>query len=67
MCGYCDVHGGAVDSLIFAGCCITREALRGIARLNPEGDVGKHRTVSTVIEDRGGYALVHIDWWSSRA
>jgi hypothetical protein len=60
---YCDAAEGAIDSFIFLGDCdIDLEHLAGIHRLNAEARTGRHRPISTEVERRDGYDLVHLDW-----
>ncbi|MBU6401532.1 MAG: hypothetical protein KGS61_14540 [Verrucomicrobia bacterium] len=52
-----------IDSFAFVGCCITKAHLDGILRLNPEGELTRHRPIATVTEERpDGVVLVHLDW-----
>jgi len=58
---YCDATPAAdVRSFIFVGCCISREHLAGIARLNPYAMTGQHHPISTEVEHCDGYDLVHL-------
>jgi len=60
---YCDsALMTPIDSLAFAGCCIEKQHLLGIQRLNKERNTGSHRQILTEIERRDGYVLVHLDW-----
>lgn len=59
---YCDAHATAIDSFVFVGCCISQEHLGGVSRLNAEGQTGKHRPISTRVEDLGGHVLVYLEW-----
>ena len=58
---YCDATPNVeVGSLIFVGCCISREHLAGIARLNSEALTGQHHPIFTAREHYDGYDLVHL-------
>ncbi len=58
---FCDATPTAeVESLIFVGCCISREHLDGIACLNPEAQTGQHHPISTEIDHCDGHDLVHL-------
>jgi len=58
---FCDATPTAeVESMIFVGCCISREHLAGIARLNPESQTGQHHPIPTEVEHCDGYDLVHL-------
>jgi hypothetical protein len=59
---YCDTRPMVIDSFSFVGCCIAQEHLTGISRLNPEGKASVHRPITTQVEVRDGYCLVHLDW-----
>src|SRR3989344_3938196 len=59
---YCDAHPAAIESFVFLGCCISREHLSGIRRLNDEGTTGRHQPIRTRVEKHDGYTLVHLDW-----
>ncbi len=61
---FCDeaTEGSALDSFAFVGCCITREHLNGIKRLNAEGDVARHREITMHREFRDEVELIHLSW-----
>ena len=59
---YCDAHATAIESMAFVGCCISREHLAGISRLNVEGQAGRHRPSSQQIEELDGHVLLHLEW-----
>lgn len=49
-----------VKSFMFVGCCISREHLAGIARLNTDAMTGQHHSISTEVHHCDGYNLVHL-------
>lgn len=59
---YCDAPSADIQSFMFVGCCISLEHLANIARLNAEAKTGQHRPISTEVEHRDGYDLVHLAW-----
>ncbi len=60
---YCDVTpSAAIESFMFVGCCISREHLMGITRLNAEARMSQHHPIDKVVEHHDGYDLVHLAW-----
>ncbi len=63
---YCDSTPYAnVESFMFLGCCMAVEHFGGIARLNSEGSIGRHRAITTELQHREGFDLIHLDWVGS--
>jgi len=59
---YCDTSEKPVESFTFLSDTEIRlEHLAGLRRLNHESETGQHRPISTEIERREGYDLVHLD------
>lgn len=60
---YCDATADAViESFAFVGCCISETHLAGIRQLNAEAQTGQHRPISTEVERRDWYDLIHVKW-----
>lgn len=61
FCDEAEVPPKAFTFLTDVG-AITRGNLAGIQRLNAEAKTGKHRPISTELEQHEGYVLVHLEW-----
>jgi hypothetical protein len=60
---FCDgIADAAPQSFVFCGCCISLDHLKGIARLNVEGQTSSHRQIKTLTEHVGQVDLVHLSW-----
>jgi hypothetical protein len=59
---YCDAHEGSIESFLFLGCCIREEHLRGIARLNREGQTGRHREIRVETVTAEGHEVLNLEW-----
>ena len=59
---FCDpaVGRAALDSFAFVGCCINREHLDGISRLNPEGEITRHLVIHVEREAWNDAVLIHL-------
>jgi len=59
---YFEDHPQAIQAFTFLGCCISERHLAGIARLNSEGGMSKHRPVTIELEEHAHHSLIHLNW-----
>lgn len=60
---FCDIDNNPnIFSFLFFGCCIHSGDLSGIKRLNLEGNMTKHRNISTQSRKVKGYDVISLDW-----
>ena len=59
---YTDAYRNTIESFTFLGCCMSEHHFAGIAKLNAEGQTGKHRPIIIEEKNHESHTLVHLSW-----